>query len=149
ARVPVELVPGRLDVSHLRERFYDPAEDVGLPPLTETGGTADGPTLEELRLRGGPSHLQLRDAIEAALLLAHDVTLASVFNALPDELRRPVEVLGLFPLTHTHGLEDTGKTEVLDTVRPDGSRRLLAVPQFASNASRDGGTRSARNGGPQ
>jgi hypothetical protein len=148
ARVPVELIPGRLDVSHLRERFYDPAEDVGLPPLAETGVTADGPTLEELRLRGGPSHLQLRDAIEAALLLADDVTLASVFNALPDELRRPVEVLGLFPLTHTHGLEETGETEVLDTIRPDGTRRLLAVPQFASNTSSFGDATDPRNGEP-
>jgi hypothetical protein len=72
-----------------------------LPPLAEIGGQAQAPTLEELRLRGGPSHLQLRSAIEAALERADEVTLASVFNALPDDLRRPVEVLGLFPLTHT------------------------------------------------
>lgn len=134
-RIPMELIPGRLDVSHLRERFYDPAEDVALPPLTEAGRTPDAPTLEELRLRGGPSHLELRSAIESALELADDVTLASVFNALPDELRRPVEVLGLFPLTHTHGLEESGTTEVLDTVRPDGSRRRLRIPQFVSCVS--------------
>jgi hypothetical protein len=135
ARIPVELIPSRLEVSHLRERFYDPAEDVTLAPLTESGATGTAPTLEELRLRGGPSHLELRSAIETALAGADDVTLAQVFNALPDELRRPVEVLGLFPLTHTHGLADTGMTEVLDTLRPDGSRRRLRVPQYASTAT--------------
>lgn len=135
ARIPVELIPGRLDVSHLRERFYDPAEDVALAPLAETGAPAAAPTLEELRLRGGPSHLQLRSAIEAALQDADEVTLASVFNSLPVELRRPVEVLGLFPLTHTHGLEETGESEVLNTVRPDGSRRRLRVPRFVSTAA--------------
>lgn len=134
ARIPVELIR-RLEVSHLRERFYDPAEDVALTPLTESGGTGTAPTLEELRLRGGPSHLELRSALETALAGADDVTLALVFNALPDGLRQPVEVLGLFPLTHTHGLADTGMTEVLDTVRPDGSRRRLRVPQYASTTA--------------
>jgi hypothetical protein len=135
ARIPVELIPSRLEVSHLRERFYDPAEDVALAPLAESGGTGDSPTLEELRLRGGPSHLELRSAVETALAGGDDVTLALVFNALPNELRRPVEVLGLFPLTHTHGLTDTGLTEVLDTVRPDGSQRRLRVPRYASTAA--------------
>ena len=136
-RVPVELIPGRLDVAHLRERFYDPAEDVALAPLAQADGPSAAPTLEELRLRGGPSHLQLRTAIENALMLADEVTLASVFNALPDDLRRPVEVLGLFPLTHSHGMEDTGQTEVLDTVRPDGTRRRLRVPQYVSTIATD------------
>jgi hypothetical protein len=138
ARIPVELIPGRLDVAHLRERFYDPAEDVALPPLAQTCVPAEAPTLEQLRLLGGPSHLQLRSAIESALDRADEVTLASVFNALPDDLRRPVEVLGLFPLTHTHGFEETDETEVFDTVRPDGSRRPLRVPRFLSRTEASG-----------
>lgn len=145
-RVPVELIPGRLDVAHLRERFYDPAEDVALPPLADSGGSPDTPTREELRLLGGPSHMELRTAIENALMLADEVTLASVFNSLPDELRRPVEVLGLFPLTHSHGMEDSGATEVLDTVRPDGSRRRLRVPQYVSTLLDDSSADAAPGG---
>jgi hypothetical protein len=71
-RIPVELIPGRFDVIHLRERFCDPADDIALPPLKDYGVPADAPTLEELRLRGGPSHAQLREILDEALATATD-----------------------------------------------------------------------------
>ena len=141
-RIPVELIPGRLDISHLRERLYDPADDVSLPPLKECGAPADAPSLEELRLRGGPSHAELREILDGALATAtDDVTLAHVFNTLPYDLRRPVEVFGLLPLIHTHSMTGTGDAEVLETVRPDGTGRRLEVPRYVS-------TRRSRGNGP-
>jgi hypothetical protein len=132
-KIPVELIPGRLDVAHLRERFYDPADDAALPPLAEPLAPADVPTLEELRLRGGPSHAQLRDSLDKALATAPgEVTLADVFNTLPDDLRRPVEVFGLLPFIHTHRMTGSGDTEVLEAVRPDGTERRLQVPRYVS-----------------
>jgi hypothetical protein len=132
-RIPVELIPGRFEVSHLRDRFYDPADDVALPPLAEYGAPAAAPTLDELRLRGGPSHAQLREILDEALAAAtSEVTLADVFNGLSHDLRRPVEVFGLLPLIHTHGMTDTGDAEVLETIRPDGSGRRLQIPRYVS-----------------
>jgi hypothetical protein len=59
-----------------------------------------------------------------------DVTLANVFNTLPHDLRRPVEVFGLLPLIHTHGMTGTGGAEVLETIRPDGTGRRLQAPMY-------------------
>lgn len=148
-RIPVELIAGRFDVSHLRERFYDPADDIALPPLKEHGTPADAPTLEELRLRGGPSHAQLREILDKALATATgEVTLADVFNTLPDNLRRPVEVFGLLPLTHTHGMTGTADAEVLETIRPDGTGRRLQIPRYVSTM-RDRGNDASETSGPE
>jgi hypothetical protein len=148
-RIPVELIPGRFDVSHLRERFYDPADDIALPPLKEHGAPADAPTLEELRLRGGPSHAQLREILDEALATATgEVTLADVFNTLPENLRRPVEVFGLLPLIHTHGMTGAADTEVLETIRPDGTERRLQVPRYVSTM-RDRGNDARETSGSE
>jgi Protein of unknown function (DUF3375) len=148
-RIPVELIPGRFDVSHLRERLYDPADDISLPPLKECGAPADAPSLEELRLRGGPSHAELRQILDGALATATgEVTLAHVFNRLSHDLRRPVEVFGLLPLIHTHSMTSTGDAEVLETIRPDGTGRRLQVPRYVSTM-RSRGNDTSGNSGPE
>jgi hypothetical protein len=135
AKAPLVLLPGKAEMQHLRTKLHDPANDEPPPPLTQTEAPANvgGLTLAELRARGGPSHATLRDELHQHFDTAGGVdSLAALFHSLPTDLRRPVEVLGLLPLARRNGLEPTGHTEIYETVRPDGSRRLLNVPHYAS-----------------
>jgi hypothetical protein len=133
ARVPLALGVAGLQIGNTRERFYDPAEHEAPPPLADTAGEAgEVPSLEVLRQRGGPSVGALRAAVAAALDGGGGAGAAEVFNALPDELRRPVEVFGLMQLAAVLGALDdvdvAGDGGVVDTVRVDGSRRRLRLP---------------------
>lgn len=134
AKAPVELLPGKPEMQHLRTKLYDPANDQPPPPLAPVAvpDNVGGLTLAELRARGGPSHATLREQLLDRFTDSGGVaSLGALFHDLPDDLRRPVEVLGLLPLARRHGLSPTGDTEVYQTLRPDGSRRLLAVPRYA------------------
>lgn len=131
ARVPVALGLAGLAIGNTRERFYDPAEHEAPPPLAATGSElGEVPSLAVLRQRGGPSVAALRAAVTAALKDGSRAGAAEVFNGLPDELRRPAEVFGLMQLAAVMGaLEDPGAgADVVETVRPDGSRRRLMLP---------------------
>lgn len=135
AKAPVELLPGKPEIQHLRTKMCDPANDQPPPPLTQAEAPENlgGLTLAELRARGGPSHASLRDELLTKFDAAGGVdSLAALFHTLPGDLRRPVEVLGLLPLARRNGLAPTGAVEVYETVRPDGSRRLLNVPHYAT-----------------
>jgi hypothetical protein len=73
----------------------------------------------------------LRNRLLIALSTEASVTAASMFNELPVELRRPVEVLGLIRIASTTGALDErtrGETEVFEAVRSDGTRRRFVVP---------------------
>lgn len=134
ARVPLQLGLAGLQIGNTRDRFFDPAEHAPPPPLVDPAAdAAPAPSLEVLRQRGGPSVAALRAAVRAALD-GDGVSAAQVFNALPEELRRPVEVLGLMQLAAALGaLDGTGEegSEVVDTVRVDGTRRALRLPLIA------------------
>jgi hypothetical protein len=135
AKAPLVLLPGKSEIQHLCTKLYDPANDEPPPPLTQAEAPANigGLTLAELRARGGPSHASLRDELHDRFATAGGVdSLAALFHSLPEDLRRPVEVLGLLPLARRNGLEPTGHTELYETLRPDGSRRTLNVPRYAS-----------------
>lgn len=133
ARIPVEIVPGRLSISHLRERLHDPADDIPPERLSQKHHPTESLTLAELLARGGPSHGRLAEILDARLAAGGDaVSLGEVFNALPNDLRRPVEVYGLLPLSITRKLAATAQNEALDTVRADGTQRRLMVPQYAT-----------------
>lgn len=143
AAVPLPLLPSRVDVTHLRERFHDPQAEAGPPPLTEvTPDTDDVPSLRELLLAGGPSLEPLRSAVDTALAGPDTgTTLGGVFNKLPNELRRPVEVLGLLHLATNHDeLTEQDGHEVYTAIRPDGSARTLRVPRIGPSASTSPGT---------
>ncbi|WP_433530445.1 DUF3375 domain-containing protein [Micromonospora sp. CA-263727] len=130
--VALPLLPARLDVHHLRERFHNPEDDAGPPPLRDvTTQRPDGLTLADLLAQGGPSLDQLRAAVHDAL--SSDEPLASLgrlFDALDAPLRRPVEIFGLLHLTTNMDdfVPDEEHTEVYRTLRPDGTRRDFAVP---------------------
>lgn len=136
AKAPVELLGGKPEIQHLRTKMHDPANDQPPPPLpsVKAPATAGGLTLAELRARGGPSHAVLREHLADHFTADGGVaSLAALFHALPDDLRRPVEVLGMLPLARRHGLRPSGDTEVYETRRPDGSRRRFDVPRYATD----------------
>lgn len=138
SKAPIELLPGKPEMQHLRTKMYDPANDQPPPPLTQPEAPANigGLSLAELRARGGPSHASLRDELLDQFAGQGGIeSLAALFHTLPHDLRRPVEVLGLLPLARRNRLEPTGETEIYETLRPDGSRRLLNVPHYATTST--------------
>jgi len=129
--VGIELLPAGLDIPALKLRTFDPDSERAPEPLADVSEHAPaGLSLEEIRKQGGPSLDELRSRIEEGL--AADGTIASaaaLFNDLPVDLRRPVEILGVLHLFARMGADlDQSGTELVDAVRPDGSTRAFLVP---------------------
>ena len=150
AAIGVELVPAKIDVEHLRERFWDPAEAAPPPPLADVSDTAPPvPDLDSIRNQGGPTLVRLREQLIAAVAVGELDSIAEVFRAFPDDLRRPVELIGLIHLllcaradepdsgTADAGalLAASGQEECVETLRPDGTRRIFAVPVLPLHAA--------------
>ena len=128
--VDVELIPPGLDMAGLKLRTFDP-ESVRAPaPLEDVSHQAPAAlSLDEIRRQGGPSLDQLRRRIEDHLAADDLESAAGLFNELPDDLRRPVEILGLLHLFTRMGAEiDPTLRETVCAVRPDGSTRRFLMP---------------------
>lgn len=127
----VGLMPGRVVVDHLRERFHDPADDV-LPERITVSETDDAPelSLTAVRAQGGPQLGVLRRRLDDALAdLVPAASLGELFDLLEPSLRRPVEIFGLLHLAAEHGWEGEEVTELFTAQRHDGTRRTFAVPR--------------------
>ncbi|MDN3311362.1 DUF3375 domain-containing protein [Microbacterium oryzae] len=128
--VPLPWMPARLEMEHLRTRFHDPSRERPAPPLEDVSDQAPPPPLlDDVRRQGGPLLGEVRAALASAAAGGAE-TLSEAFNALPADLRRPVEVFGVAHLAAEHGLpaglaDDGG---VVRTVRPDGTVRAFALP---------------------
>ena len=136
ARSTVELLPGSVGaLPHVRERYFDPGDAVVPEPLSATDSDEiEGLTLEEILRQGGPLLLRLQQGLASA---ATGSTAGSAFHEFPDDLRRPVEVLGLLHLLSRIGaLEDTEEHEMVETLRPDGTRRSFKIPSVSVTADR-------------
>ncbi|WP_433270861.1 DUF3375 domain-containing protein [Actinosynnema sp. CS-041913] len=135
--VPLELLPPTAKVAHLKERFWEPTTAAPPPPLEEAeDDTEILPTIEDLRMQGGPSLDDLREAVLEAFNRGGAGTLGHLFNALPLPLRRPVEILGLLHLaSRVDALRDDTGTEVFEAIRPHGATRHFLAPaiSFSSN----------------
>ncbi|MDJ0378233.1 DUF3375 domain-containing protein [Cryobacterium sp. PH31-L1] len=133
--VTAELMPGTLEVEHLRERFYDPVAHRAPPALADVSSTAPAaPSLGDLRQQGGPLLEELRDALVAAFAGGSGeeaaASVGGLFNGFDGSLRRPVEILGLLQLAaQLSPTADSAGLESFETVRPDGSVRLFDVPR--------------------
>jgi hypothetical protein len=140
ASVPLPLLPARTDIEHLRERFYDAADDTPPPPLA-ADDEDDTPVLSlaALRQQGGPTFHALREALRDALDRPDPVpSLGALFDALDATLRRPVEVLGLLHLaTNRDDMVRADDEEQYVAVRPDGTVRRLNVPRLTPQAAHD------------
>jgi len=133
AKVPLDLLPAPMKVEHLRERMWDPQTAAPPPPLeTVDPDDTPAPTAEELRMKGGPSLDELRNAVLDAYAAGDLDTVGALFNDLPQELRRPVEILGLLHVVaRTDALDRAVGTEVFEAIRPDGERRSFSVPSVS------------------
>jgi hypothetical protein len=117
AAVGVPLMPEQVDIAHLRERFYDPANDIPPAPLEDVSDEApDRLDLDVIRRQGGPTLGELRRQLVEAIESGDATTASEVFNALPDELRRPVEILGLLHLLAATSDDDAAATLVLTDI---------------------------------
>jgi hypothetical protein len=126
-RVPLELGIAKPDVGHLRERIHDPADQAPPAPLAVAVALVDGDLWEQARQQGGPNLPELRRQVAIA---APGCTAAEMFNDLPEQLRRPVEVLGLL---HAAADRDAPyrpqeQTQQYLTLRPDGTTRTFTGP---------------------
>lgn len=131
ATLDLPLLPARVDVDHLRERFYDPADDIAPTRLVDTPAAAGGqPSFAALMTQGGPSITVLRQRLDEALRsLDPAASLGEVFDSLDPSLRRPVEILGLLHLAADHELPTEPTLERYRALRPDGTERTFAVPR--------------------
>ncbi len=129
--VTAEIMPGTLELEHLRERFYDPLAHKGPPALADVSAAAPvAPTLDSLRQQGGPLLEDLRDALVAAFGAGEAASIGRAFNGFDAILRRPVEILGLLQLTaQLSEQQGPAGLESFETVRPDGSVRIFDVPR--------------------
>lgn len=135
-RVPLALLPPKLRVERLRTRLFDPLDHAPPPPLVHVAHLAvAGLTAEDVHRQGGPRYEEIRVALIAMLKQVPDSTGAQVFNGLPDEARRPVDLLGLFQVSAVTGaIERCGVrpvTEAYHTVRPDGVARTFVAPRLS------------------
>jgi hypothetical protein len=129
-RVPLDLLPPSAPIPHLRERLYDPdAESV--PPAIEDADDSvfDPLDVDDLRQFGGPLLVELREALLAGVDRGSD----AVFNDLPDDHRRPVELFGLAHLlTGDTAFEDAERLAEHRTIRPDGTTVAFDMPTTRS-----------------
>jgi hypothetical protein len=132
ATLDVPLLPARVNLDHLRERFHDPADDV-LPDRIVIPDLDDAPlvSLASLMAQGGPRLSSLRERLEQALTdLVPAASLGELFEGLEPSMRRPVEIFGLLHLAAERGWESEDSVESFATVRHDGSRRTFALPRM-------------------
>ncbi len=141
ATVQVDLLPEVLEIEYIRENFYDHTKDIPFDPLEDEVGGDRPPAVSaaELRRQGGPRLVELRAALDTATSVgaAGWTVGANVFPRLPDEARRPVDVLGIMQLVTDR--DDLGRAhgfEEYATRRPDGSEMVLRAPVLAPMAER-------------
>ena len=130
ASVDLPLLPSRVLVEHLRERFYDPADDRLPEPLAVAPDLPQEVSLDDLVAQGGPRFAALRERLALARASGTRPTLGEVFGGLPDDLRRPVEIFGLLQLVGEDDVEVGDADELYHARRSDGSTRAFVLPRI-------------------
>lgn len=113
------------DVGHLRQRMSDLRPPQPPAPLREWDDSEDVPTADT-RAWGGPRYAALRAHLAAFAGEAESVDIAAAFRAAVEDIQRPVDLLGLLEIAHDAGMTETAEVAVVDTVRPDRTRRRFA-----------------------
>jgi len=122
---PVRRMPVA-QVEHLRQTPGDLRAPEPPDPLTAWDDDGEAAPDDALAW-GGPHYAELDAHLRAFAADPSDgVDLAAAFDAAPDDLRRPVDLLGLLELAHSYGMTETDRVAFVDAVRPDGTRRRLA-----------------------
>lgn len=118
------------DVEHLRQTPGDlrpPQAPEALTDWDDDEAVAD----TDARAWGGPHYADLDAHLRG--LDSAEVDVAEAFRAAPEQLRRPVDLLGLIELAHQRGMTESDELAFVDAVRPDGTRRRFA---FAATTTR-------------
>lgn len=123
AVIDLDVLPAGIEIAYLRERFDASVTEPDPQDLADTWvDQPEPPSLAELVALGGPRPETLRHVVDE---LAHrpSASLGEVFNDLPIEFRRPVELWGLWQAAASSGFDfgSCGATEKFHAVRPDGS----------------------------
>jgi len=118
----------RAQVGRLRTTLDDLAPQSRPARLAASPALEDEPaTLDLARRWGGPSYSELRAHLEAfAAEAGGELDLAAAFEAAPEDLRRPADLVGLFEIADRFGLTDGDEIVEVVAIRPDGTRRRLA-----------------------
>lgn len=114
------------DVGHLRQRMSDLRPPQPPEPLREWDEVEDV-LAGDTRAWGGPRYAELSAHLAAFAGDAESVDIADAFHAAAEEIRRPVDLLGLLEIAHDAGMTETAEVAMFDTVRPDQSRRRFAL----------------------
>ena len=136
AVIDLDVLPEGIELTYLRERFDLSIAEPDPQDLADTWAEQpDPPSLAELVALGGPRPETVRHVVDE---LAHrpGASLGEVFNDLPVEFRRPVELWGLWQAAASSGFNFGGceTTEEFHVVRPDGDSatfiadRILLTP---------------------
>lgn len=110
-------------IEHLRRSLTDPQPPQPPAPLAQWAEEAIPDT--DTRAWGGPNYAALEEFLEQLGDGSGDI--AAAFGAAPEEIRRPVDLLGLLELAHRGGMTETEDVVIVDTVRPDLTRRRFAL----------------------
>lgn len=134
-RLPAGALPmlSRAQIRPVKHTLHDPDTAPPPPDLSEySASTAKPLDMAALARWGGPHVTRLVEHID--LLTAIDdapVTLARAWTESPHDLRRAVEITGYLALAArmpNARHDDLGRTEVVTTVRPDGTTLDWQVP---------------------
>jgi hypothetical protein len=117
---PLRRLPAA-EVGHLRQSVSDLLPPQPPAPLHEWDDDAmpDGDT----RAWGGPDYAAIGEHFGQFMGDADSIDIANVFRAAPEEIRRPVDLLGLLEIAHQRGMAETDEVAVVEAVRPDRTRR--------------------------
>lgn len=115
-----------VEVGHLRQRMSDVRPPQPPAPLTEWDGEQDMPSADT-RAWGGARYAELRAHLAAFAADAARVDVAEAFRAAAADIQRPIDLLGLLEIAHDAGMTETDEVVVVETVRPDRTRRRFAL----------------------
>ncbi|MGW1743471.1 DUF3375 domain-containing protein [Nocardia sp. NPDC001965] len=112
-------------IKYLRRSLSDPRPPQPPAPLVEWNEEMVPDT--DTRAWGGPNYAALEDHLAQLTTGVGSVEIADVFGAAAEEIRRPVDLLGLLELAHRSGMTETETVVTVEAVRPDRTRRRFAL----------------------
>jgi len=119
---PIRSMP-TANLGHLRQTVSDPRPP-GTPAPLRTSEDGVEFVDADTRAWGGPYYRELEAYV--ASLADGPFDLATAFAGVPDETRRPVDLLGLLEIAHRSGMVESDEVSVVEARRPDGTVRKFA-----------------------
>ncbi|OYC98198.1 DUF3375 domain-containing protein [Microbacterium sp. Yaish 1] len=129
---PVRSLP-TADIRHLRQSTTDIRPPRAPAPLTASDEDAE--ILDaDTRAWGGPRYAELEAHVAA---LGEEFDLGEAFLAADDDVRRPVDLVGLLEIAHRNGMREGDDLSVVEARRPDGTTRRFAFGSVTARTSKE------------